>query len=288
MKPRIFGLYLLLLTAFAAAASAEIFDKSGIVPRLAKASREGRLTISDYNKGRATAEKAADAIVRNFPNVAKADKRAAKAKALCQWKAGVKTMLSRMQQFEDITAGMYGDMETIMAEGLGGIDAQVDKLLAQSTSEMAKQEKSTAAMLKLLQVAPDSVSEEDARRINNAMDTSERQRNLVKILNARKERMGGMKESIRERLETLKAVISAVQVRISELQMESYYVEAMILEDQADLAATETFGAGAAADPAKIFGSGSSRSLEIMLNRRDSAGISQVERLKRRLKTEAI
>lgn len=279
---------MLVVAAFAASAFAETFDRSGILPRLAEASRNGKLTITDYNKGKKIADKAAAAIVANFPGVAKKDKRAAKAKALCQWKSGVKTMLSRMQQLEDITTGMYSDMGTIVTSGLGTIDGQVDGLLAQSTAEMARQQKSTAAMLKLLEVSPEGISEQDARKINNALDAAERQRNLVKIIKARQERMTGMKESILEKMETLKAVVAAVQVRISELQMESYYLESLILEDQGDLAAAETFGQGDGRDPSKMFESGTSRSLDIILSRKGNAGGSQVERLKRRTKTEAI
>ena len=271
------------MTAFVVQASAEQFDRSAILPELAKAAKTAQSALTDYRAANRTAEKAANRIAAGFKNLPRKDRDAAKAKSLCQWEASLKTMSERLETFYGTMASIQAVIEGNVAGGLGAMRERIDNLVTQFSAELVQQERSSAAMLKVYEISPDAAGEMEAQKLNNALDSMEQRKGLIKKLQERRERIATINETIQQKLEGIKAVVGAVEVRIAELKTEAYVVDILKKEHQIELITEEVFGLGTKTDASKIFGGGSSKALDTILNQKTSTGgMSQRELLKLR------
>jgi len=269
------------IAAFAAQASAlEKFDRSAVLPELARAAKSAQTALTDYRKANQAAELAAKRLASGFTDIPKKQREVAKAKALCQLESSLKAMSKKLETFHGTMSRIQSTIEDGVAGGLGAMREKIDGLVSEFSAEMVQQERSSAALLRLADVSPDAVGEMDAQKLNNALDAMEQRKGLLKKLQERRERIAAINENIQQKIEGIKAVVGAVEVRISELKAEAYMVDVLKKEHQITLVTSEVFGLGNGGDPAKIFDSKSSQALDEMLGRKANKGMSQREVLR--------
>lgn len=258
------------------------FDRSAVLPVLARDTKIAQTVMADYKAANRAAEKAANDLAAGFPDVPRKDREAAKATALCAIESNLNIMADKMETFHATMASIQSTMENGMTEGIGAMREKIDGLVTDFTAELVQQERSSSAMEKVYQISPDALSEADARKLNNAMDAMERRKTLLKKLQERRERIAAINETIQEKIEGVRAVMSAVEVRIAELKTEAYVVDILKKDHQIELA-TKDLGIGAGGDVGALFDSKSSRALDTALGQKTDTGISQRERLKLRM-----
>jgi len=278
MKNLISALFVTLFTVQVYAAQ---FDRSGVLPALARDTKVAQTVMADYKAANRATEKAANALASGFPDVPAKDREAAKATALCAIEANLNIMADRMESFHAAMAGIQATMENGMSGGIGAMREKIDSLVADFTTELAQQARSSEAMEKIYAISPDAISEADARKLNNAMDAMERRKALLEKLRERRERIAAINETLQEKIEGVRAVMGAVEVRIAEIKTEAYVVDLLKKDHQIELA-TKDLGIGTGGDVGALFDSKASRALDTVLERKSDTGMSQRERLKLR------
>ena len=273
----------ILITGFAALAGAMPMDRSTVVPELVRDARVVKTSITDYRVADRVAVNAANRIASDFYYLPKKDRRAARAKAFCQWRASLRIMDARLETLHGTLVRMHVMMGDSLAGGLGKVGERIDGLVTEFSAELQQQERSSAAMEKIYQISPDAIGEAEAQKINHAQDAIMQRRNLLNKFRERRERIATISETIQQKLEGIKAVIGAVEVRMAELKTDAYVVDILIEEDKASLLAEDVLGIAPGEDAGKIFGDGTSKPMDIILNQKTATGISQRELLRHRM-----
>ena len=272
----------ILITGFTTLAVAMPIDRSAIAP-LVHDAQVVKTTITDYRVADRVAVNAANRIASNFYDLPKKDRRAARAKAFCQWRASLRTMDARLETLHGTLVRMHVVMGNGLAGGLGKMGERIDGLVRAFSAELEQQERSSAAMEKIYRISPDAIGEAEAQKINHAQDAIMQRRNLLKKFHERRERIATINETIQQKLEGIKAVIGAVEVRMAELKTDAYVVDILIEEDKASLLMEDVLGISPGEDAGKILGDGTSKSMDIILNQKTATGMSQRELLRHRM-----
>lgn len=255
------------------------FDRSANVPAVVMSANTA---LGDYKKANRSAETAARRLAGGYMDLPEDRREEAKARDLLALERNLKIMEDRLGIFYRDMSAIQAAMETGGLGKIGAANERIGAMITGFTAELAVQERSSAAMRQIYEISPDAVDEASAQKLNLAMDAVDNKRGLLKKLRERRERVADMEETIQQKIENVKAVLGAVEVRLIEVEAEATVASILIDEHKMALA-TKPLGMDIGAGGVNLFGGESSRSLDAILDKKDTKGMSQRELLKYRL-----
>lgn len=269
-------------------ARGERFDRTAVLPEIAKAARNAATTLGEFKKANQDAEVAAHDLASGFRYLPKDKRDSAKAAALVKLETSLNTMSAKLEHFHATMSGIQNQIEGGLAQGLGEVRGQLDNLVSEFTEQIGEKSRSSSVLSRLTEISDDAMGEKEAQKLNGILDEVDKRRKLLKKLEERRQRIASIHETIEQKIESIKAVTSAVEARIAELRSESILVKVLKKEHQIEIVSNELFGVGKSGDAAAIFDSKSSKALDEMLGREAPRnGGNQREYLKARLKKQA-
>lgn len=267
---------------------AERFDRTAVLPEIAKAARSAATALGEFKKANRDAELAARDLASGFRHLGKDKRDAAKAETLVKLETSQNTMLVKLEHFYGMMTGIQRQIEGGLSQGLGEVRGQLDTLVTEFTEQIGEKNRSAAVLARLPEISEDAMGEKEAQKLNFILDDVERQRKLLMKFKERRRRIATIHETVEQKIESIKAVTSAVEARIAELRSESILVKVLKKEHQIELVSNELFGVGKSGDPGAIFDSKSSKALDEMLGREGPRSVgNQRDFLKARLKKQA-
>lgn len=265
----------------------ERFDRTAVLPEIAKAARTAATALGEFKKANRDADLASRDLAQGFRHLAKDKRDEATAQTLVKLETSQNTMLAKLEVFYGMMVGIQNQIEGGLSQGLGEVRGQLDGLIGEFTEQIGEKTRSSSVLSRLAEISDDAMGEKEAQKLNGILDEVDRRQKVLEKLKKRRQRIASIHETVEQKIESIKAVTGAVEARMAELRSEAILVKVLKKEVYVNLVTKEVFGVGKSGDPVAIFDSNSSKAIDEMLGREERRpGVSQREFLKARLRAK--
>lgn len=215
-----------LMTICAAARAQERFDRSALLPELAKAAKSAQSALGEYRQAKKVAEEAAHRLSVGYRSLPANQRHEAKARDLVQLEGSLQTVEERLGTFHDTMRDIEDKMNRGIVGGVVGARQKLGQLVDEAKAEVGTKERALAGIGRLASINPDALSEADAQRLNSASADLAQWRGLEKSMGERQGRIGVIQEAILKKIGKISEVTKKVESRIAQVQAERTLVGA--------------------------------------------------------------